>query len=123
MLEQRGRVPLAHLSAESLSPNLTQCQHDMRVRLGLAVNTDIPMDIEVGDHGARNELALDELAGERDALFLRHLARDCKFDLARELSLLALLGRLDPIPECRSEERRGGKERGSRCRYRWVPIT
>ena len=74
----------------------------MRVRLGLAIGTDIPMDVDVGDHPAIDEFALDEIARQRDALLLRHLARNGEFDLARELRIFALLSRLDLVPKGRA---------------------
>ncbi len=51
------------------------------------------------DHYARRVLVGDKLAGERDALLLRQLARDGELDLPTELRVLSLLGRLDFVPQ------------------------
>jgi hypothetical protein len=99
MLEQLGAIPVAHLGAEPVFADLARRQHDMRVRLGLAVGADIPMHIEIGDHPAIDELALDEVARQPDALGLVQLARNRKLDLARQLRVLAQLGCLDRIPQ------------------------
>src|SRR3546814_19891508 len=53
----------------------------------------------IGDQAAFDELTLDELARERDPLLVRHLARDGELDLAGELRILALLDRLDLVPQ------------------------
>src|SRR3546814_12218952 len=71
----------------------------MRMRLGFAVDADVPMHVEIGDHAAFDELTLDELARERDPLLVRPLARDGELDLAGELPLLALLDRLHLGPQ------------------------
>src|SRR3546814_5355400 len=71
----------------------------MRMRLGFAVDADVPMHGEIGDHAAFDELTLDEPARERDPLLVRHLARDGELDLAGELRILALLDRLDLVPQ------------------------
>lgn len=57
------------------------------------------MHIEIGDHAQTYELRLCEVAGEFDALCLRHLARDGELDLAGKLGVLADFERLDIIPE------------------------
>ena len=113
MLEQRRRIPFADLAAEPVAINLAEAQHDMGVRLGLAVGADVPMDIEIGDHAAFDELARDEVSGELDALFLRHFARDCELDLACELRILALLARLDLVPQRLAVGQRSGAPSGS----------
>jgi hypothetical protein len=74
----------------------------MRVGLGLAVLAHVPMHIEVRDHAAFDELLFDKLAGERDALRLVHLARNRELDLAGKLRVLALLARLDLVPQGRA---------------------
>jgi hypothetical protein len=71
----------------------------VRVWLGVAVRAEIPMLVEIGYHAAADELVAHEVARERDALFLRHFARDRELDLARELHVLSELGRLDRILE------------------------
>ena len=50
LLNQLGLVPLPHLCAEPVFADLAHGEHDVGVRFGLAVRTNIPMDIEVGDH-------------------------------------------------------------------------
>ena len=71
----------------------------MRVRLGLAVFANIPMDIEIGDHAFLDELGFDELARQLDVVFLRELAGQGELDLAGKLRILALLGGLDRVPQ------------------------
>ena len=86
----------------------------MSMRLGLAVGADIPMDIEIGDHALFDELGLDEVAGQLDALFLGQLARNGELDLARKLRVLALLGGLDRVPQLlRGRTRCSGAPSGS----------
>src|SRR3546814_2239930 len=80
MGKQFVAVPFADLGAELgrsvfADPDLAHRQHDMRVRLRQPVGTDIPMDIEIGDHAPVDELGLYKITSELDALFLRHLAR------------------------------------------------
>jgi len=91
LLDQLGAVPVAHLRAEAVGIDLAHGEHHVRVRLGESIGADVPMDIEIGDHAAIDKLAFDELARQPDAFCLIELARDCKFDLARELRVLALL--------------------------------
>ena len=57
------------------------------------------MHIEVGDHALIDEFGLHEVAGEFDALRLRHLARKGEFHLAGELCVLPDLERLDIVPK------------------------
>jgi hypothetical protein len=71
----------------------------MGMRLGLAVATDIPVHVEIGDHTAVDKLGFHKLAREPDALDLVQLMRDRELDLARELRILAYLGGLDRVPE------------------------
>lgn len=71
----------------------------MRVRLGHTVGADIPVHVEIGDHPAIDKLALDEVAGELDPLFLRHFARDGELDLAGKLRVDPDLRRLDLVPQ------------------------
>ena len=71
----------------------------MRMRLGLTVLADIPMDIEIGDHAARDEFLSHEVTGQCDALGLGHLARKGELDFARQLRVLALFECLDIVPQ------------------------
>ena len=98
-LDKLGAVPVAFLRAETLLVHLAHGEHDMGVRLDLPVRADIPMHIEVRDHAAIDKLGLDEIAGKFDALLLVHFARNGKLHLAGKLRVLALLGRLDLVPE------------------------
>ena len=68
------------------------------MRLRLAVAADVPVHVEVSDHPAGDELLGDKLAGERDALLAGQFARDGELDLAGELRVSALFGRLDFVP-------------------------
>lgn len=71
----------------------------MGMGFGLAVRADVPMDIQIRDHAARDKLLGDEIAGKVDTLRLVHLARNRKLNLAGKLRVLALLGGLDLVPE------------------------
>ena len=57
------------------------------------------MHIEVRDHAAIHELGLHEVAGEVDPLLPGHFAGDGELDFAGQLRVLALLERLDIVPE------------------------
>ena len=57
------------------------------------------MHIEIGDHAPLDEFAPHKVAGELDALCLRHLARDGEFDLAGKLRIFPDFERLDIVPE------------------------
>ena len=94
-----GAVPVPHLLAEAILIYRAHRQHDMRVGFGRPVLGHVPMQIEIGDHAGRDKLRLHEVAGEVDALGLRHLARKGELDLAGKLRVLAQLGRLDIVPQ------------------------
>ncbi len=94
-----GAVPVPHLRTEAVFVHRAHRQHDMRVGLGAAVLGHVPMHIEVGDHAPVDELGLHEVAGEFDALRLRHLARKREFHLAGELCVLPDLEGLDIVPK------------------------
>src|SRR3546814_16342862 len=70
MLKKGGRSPVADLCAKAFWRHFTHSEHDMRMRLGFAVDADVPMHVEIGDHAAFDELTLDELARERDPLLV-----------------------------------------------------
>src|SRR3546814_13823953 len=91
MLQQRRCIPFADLAAEPVAIDLAQAQHDTGVGFGLAIGTDIPMDVEVGDLAAVDKFAREELARERDVLLLRHISRYRALDSACTLSLFPLL--------------------------------
>ncbi|MDQ0301663.1 hypothetical protein J2S75_000674 [Ancylobacter polymorphus] len=57
------------------------------------------MHIEIGDHPLIDELRLNEVAGERYALRLAHLAWQGELDFAGELRVLAQLEGFDIVPE------------------------
>jgi Conjugal transfer protein TraD len=69
------------------------------VWFGHAVFAEIPMHIEIGDHAPLHEFGPDEVAGEFNALCLRHLSRDGEFDLAGKLGVFPDFERLDIVPE------------------------
>ena len=98
-LDHLGAVPVPHLRAKAVLVHRAHGQHDVGMGFGHAVLAHIPMHIEIGDHAPIHELGLHEVAGQFDALSLRHLARDGELDLAGKLRVLADLERLDLVPE------------------------
>ena len=98
-LDHLGAVPVPHLRAKTVLVHRAHGQHDMGMGFGHAVLAHIPMHIEIGDHALIDELGLHEVAGEFDALCLRHLARNGEFDLAGKLGVLPDFERLDIVPE------------------------
>ncbi len=98
-LDHLRAVPVPHLRAKTVFVHRAHGQHDMGMRFGHAVLGHVPMHIEIGDHAPIHELGLHEVAGQFDALRLRHLARNGEFDLAGKLGVLADLERLDIVPE------------------------
>lgn len=74
--------------AEAVLVHGSHGQHDMGVGLGRPILGHVPMHIEVGDHALIDKLRLHEVAGEFDALGLRHLARKGELDLAGEPGVL-----------------------------------
>jgi hypothetical protein len=88
-LQQVSTIPVAVLLAEAVLVDITRGEHHMGMRLGLAVRVDIPMHIQVGDHPARDELPLNEVARQPNALDLVQLARDRELHFPRELRVLA----------------------------------
>jgi len=99
LLDKRRAVPVPYLAAETLRADFPHGEHDMSGRLGLSVGALIAMHIEIGDYALRDELRPHEVARKLDPLRLIHLARNGEFDLARQLRILALLDRLDVVPE------------------------
>jgi len=98
-LEQVGTVPLPDLGTEADLGHGAHGQHDVGVGFGHAVVGPVPVDVEIGDHAAIDELGLDEVARQVDRLRLGHLARQGEFQLARELCVAAELEGFDLIPE------------------------
>ncbi len=98
-LDHLGPVPVPHLRTEAVFVHRAHGQHDMGVGLGAAVLGHIPMHIEVGDHALIDEFGLHEVAGEFDALRLRHLARKGEFHLAGELRVLPDLEGFNIVPK------------------------
>jgi hypothetical protein len=113
LLQQLRAVPLAHLLAEPLRPYLAHRQHDMRVRLGLAVLAHVPMHIEVRDHAAFDELLVHEIARELDALRLVQLARNRELNLAGKLRVLAFLAASTSFHKVARSFKRSGAPSGS----------
>ena len=67
-LHHLGAVPVPHLLAKTVLVHRAHGQHDMGMGFGHAVLGHIPMHIEIGDHAPIDEFALNEVAGEFDAL-------------------------------------------------------
>jgi hypothetical protein len=82
VVEQVGTVPVTDLRAEPVLADAPGRQHHVRMRLGLTVGTHVPVNIEVGDHPARYEFAVDEIACQPNALGLIQLAWNGELDLA-----------------------------------------
>ena len=98
-LDHLGAVPVPHLRAKTVLVHRAHGQHDMGMGFGHAVLGHVPMHIEIGDHAPIDEFGPNEVAGEFDALCLRHLARDGEFDLAGKLGVFADFERLDIVPQ------------------------
>src|SRR3546814_17264746 len=98
MLKKGGRIPVADLCAKAFWRHFTHSEHDMRMRLGFAVDADVPMHVELGDHAAFDELPLAELARARAPLPVRHLPRDGDLTLAGQLRPLSPPPPPPPLP-------------------------
>src|SRR3546814_13552443 len=48
MLKKGGRIPVADLCAKAFWRHFTHSAHDMRMRLGFAVDDDVPMQLDIG---------------------------------------------------------------------------
>ena len=92
-------VPVADLLAETILVHAAHGQHDMGMGFRHPALTDVPMHIQIGDHALVDKLISREVAGEFDALCLRHLAGNGELHLAGKLGILANLERLDIVPE------------------------
>ena len=100
LLDQLGAVPVAHLRAETVLRRPSRIV-SMTCACGLA-SPSSPISqctLRSAIMPRSTNSVLDEVAGQLDALALVHLARDCELDLARKLRILALLCRLDRVPE------------------------
>ena len=104
--QQRLVVPAALLEAETrlLRMPLSRHdpphrQHDVRMRLRLAVGGPAPMHVQVGHHAARDELLAGEVAHQPDRLALAQLARQGELDLARQHRVAAALDALHLVPQ------------------------
>ena len=102
-LDHLGAVPVPHLRAKTvlvaIHADLAHGQHDMGMGFGHAVLGHVPMHIEIGDHAPIDEFAPNEVAGEFNALRLRHLARNGEFDLAGQLGIFPDFERFDIVPQ------------------------
>ena len=102
-LHHLGAVPVPHLRAKTVLVPFTLTWRIVSMTwawgLGMPSSAEIPMHIEIGDHAPIDEFAPNEVAGEFNALCLRHLARNGEFDLAGKLGIFADFERLDIVPE------------------------
>jgi len=57
------------------------------------------MNVEIGDHALIDKFPRQEIAGQFDALALRHFTRKGELHLAAKLGVLTFLERLDIVPE------------------------
>src|SRR5690606_14248260 len=71
----------------------------MGMRYGTAIFGLVPMDIEVGNHAARNKLAGDKISRQLNAVLAIHLAWNRKFDIAGKLRVFANLACFNRIPQ------------------------
>ena len=62
LFDEGRAVPVANLCTKAVFRNFSHREHDMRVRFGLAVFANIPMDIKIGDHAFLDKLGFDERA-------------------------------------------------------------
>jgi hypothetical protein len=99
--QQFSLVPLAHLGAEPILADFAHTQHHMGVGFGEAVGSNIPMNIEIGDHAAINELLLNKVPRQFDAVGLGHFTGNGELDLAGELRVLAHFDGFDIVPQLR----------------------
>ena len=97
--DQLGAVPLPHLLAEPVVVHAAHGQHDMGMGFRHSVFADIPMHVHIGDHALIDKFGLGKIAGQFDALALRHLTRKGELHLAAKLGVLPFLERLDIVPK------------------------
>src|SRR3546814_12130957 len=84
LFQKLGTVPVPDLLAEAVLASLAHSQHDMGVRLGLAVCSDIAVDVAVGDHAESDILLANELPGQVYAPFWTSPARVCELYIRQE---------------------------------------
>ena len=100
--QQPPVVPGQHLLAKAVARNLAHGQHDVRVRLQLAIRFPRPMHVEVRHHAACHKLLTNEVLRQRNPLGLRQFARQGELDLARQHRVLAPLDGFHLVPQCRA---------------------
>ena len=71
----------------------------MRMGFWQSICIPVPMHVKIGNHTLIHELRSREVAGERDALCLTHLARNGELYLPGQLRIFPNLDRLDGVPE------------------------
>jgi hypothetical protein len=94
LFELSNLVPFRDFAAETVRVNLSHREHQVDVRI-----IPLPVDVQVGDHAARNELASDEVTRQCDGLLAVELLRQGELDITRELSVFAFLAGLDRVPK------------------------
>ena len=96
----RPRAPPFPPARLSLPPwhDLAHGQHDVRVRLQLAIRRPAPMHVQVRHHAARDELLAHKILRQPDRLRLGQLTRQGNLDVARKLRVLTLFARLHLVP-------------------------
>lgn len=70
----------------------------MGMRFWTAILCPVPMHIEIGDHASADELGLNEVARQLDALRLAEFTREGKLHLAGQLRILPYLEGLYVVP-------------------------
>jgi hypothetical protein len=100
--EKLRAVPVPRLRPEPVALHAAHRQHDVRVRLRLAVGAPAPVHVQVRHHPARDELLAHEVLRQRDRLGPRQLARQRHLHVARELRIAPALARLHLVPQRRA---------------------
>ena len=98
-LQHLPAVPLPRFLAETRGARFAHRQHDVGVRLGLAVRAHVPMHIQVRDHAAIHELPLHEIARQLHTLGLAYLPGNRELHLPGKLGVFSLLQSLDLVPQ------------------------
>ncbi len=71
----------------------------MRVGLRRTVPRLPPMNVKIGHHATGHELLAHKITSQRDRLRLAQLARQSKFDLARQHRIVTALDGGDFVPQ------------------------